>query len=134
MTGNTVVMKPATDTPWIVRLLAECFRDAGLPDGVVNFVTGPGRTLGQALIESPEVDGVTFTGSFDVGMKIFRDFAAGRLCAPDHPGAGRQEPGHRLAQCRPGTGRHRHRALGLWPAGAEMLGLLARLRRRAGLR
>src|SRR3990172_7837457 len=71
VTGNTVVMKPATDTPWIVRLLAECFRDAGLPDGAVNFVTGPGRTLGQALIESPEVAGVTFTGSYDVGMKIF---------------------------------------------------------------
>jgi 1-pyrroline-5-carboxylate dehydrogenase len=82
VTGNTVVMKPATDTPWIVRLLAECFRDAGLPDGVVNFVTGPGRTLGQALIESPEVDGVTFTGSYDVGMKIFRDFANGRYVRP----------------------------------------------------
>jgi 1-pyrroline-5-carboxylate dehydrogenase len=81
-TGNTVVMKPATDTPWIVRLLAECFRDAGLPDGVVNFVTGPGRTLGQALIDSPEVNGVTFTGSLDVGMKIFRDFAAGKWVRP----------------------------------------------------
>lgn len=80
--GNTVVMKPATDTPWIVRLLAECFRDAGFPDGVVNFVTGPGRTLGQALIESPHVDGVTFTGSFDVGMKIFRDFAGGKYVRP----------------------------------------------------
>ena len=82
VTGNTVVMKPATDTPWIVRLLAECFRDAGLPDGAVNFVTGPGRTLGQALIESPEVAGVTFTGSYDVGMKIFQDFAAGRWVRP----------------------------------------------------
>ena len=81
-TGNTVVMKPATDTPWIVRLLADCFRDAGLPDGVCNFVTGPGRTIGQALIESPEVDGVTFTGSYDVGMKIFRDYAAGRYVRP----------------------------------------------------
>lgn len=80
--GNTVVMKPATDTPWVVRLLAECFRDAGLPDGALNFVTGPGRTLGQALIESPEVDGVTFTGSYDVGMGIFRDFAQGRYVRP----------------------------------------------------
>ena len=80
--GNTVVMKPATDTPLVVRLLAECFRDAGLPDGVANYVTGPGRTLGQALIESPEVDGVTFTGSFDVGMKIFRDFANGAYVRP----------------------------------------------------
>lgn len=82
VTGNTVVMKPATDTPWVVRLLVECFRDAGLPDGVVNYVTGPGRTLGQALIESPEVDGVTFTGSYDVGMKIFRDYAQGRYVRP----------------------------------------------------
>ena len=81
-TGNTVVMKPATDTPWTVRLLAECFREAGLPDGVVNFVTGPGRTLGQALIDSPEVDGVTFTGSYDVGMKIYRDFAGGEYPRP----------------------------------------------------
>jgi 1-pyrroline-5-carboxylate dehydrogenase len=49
---------------------------------VANFVTGPGRTLGQALIDSPEVNGVTFTGSFDVGMKIFRDFANGRYVRP----------------------------------------------------
>ncbi|MDX9991223.1 MAG: aldehyde dehydrogenase family protein [Anaerolineales bacterium] len=80
--GNTLVLKPATDTPWIVRLLAECFRDAGLPDGVVNFVTGPGRTLGQALVDSPELDGVTFTGSFDVGMKMYRDFANGKYVRP----------------------------------------------------
>lgn len=82
VSGNTLVMKPATDTPFTVRLLAECFRDAGLPEGVFNYVTGPGRTLGQALIESPEVDGVTFTGSYDVGMKIFRDFAQGRYVRP----------------------------------------------------
>ena len=73
--GNTVVMKPATDTPWTVRLLAECFRDAGLPDGTFNFVTGPGSTLGQALITCNDVDGATFTGSFGVGMGIFRDFS-----------------------------------------------------------
>ncbi len=73
--GNTVVIKPATDTAWIVRLYAECLRDAGFPPGVFNFVTGPGSTLGQALVDSPEVDGATFTGSFDVGMKMYRDFA-----------------------------------------------------------
>jgi 1-pyrroline-5-carboxylate dehydrogenase len=82
VTGNTLVMKPATDTPFTVRLLAECMRDAGLPEGVFNYVTGPGSTLGQALIESPEVDGITFTGSFDVGMKIFRDFAEGEYVRP----------------------------------------------------
>ncbi|MGD8632793.1 MAG: aldehyde dehydrogenase family protein [Anaerolineales bacterium] len=82
VTGNTLVLKPATDTPWTVRLLAECFRDAGLPDGVINFVTGPGSTLGQALIESPEVDGITFTGSYDVGMKIYREFSQGQYPRP----------------------------------------------------
>jgi 1-pyrroline-5-carboxylate dehydrogenase len=73
--GNTVVIKPATDTAWIVRLYAECLRDAGFPDGVVNFVTGPGSTLGQALVDNRDVDGATFTGSFDVGMRMYRDFA-----------------------------------------------------------
>ena len=82
VTGNTLVMKPATDTPFTVRLFAECLRDAGLPAGVFNYVTGPGSTLGQALIESPEVDGVTFTGSFDVGMKIFRDYAQSNYVRP----------------------------------------------------
>ncbi len=82
VTGNTVVIKPATDTPWTVRLLVDCFRDAGLPDGVINYVTGPGSTLGQALIDNPDVDGVTFTGSYDVGMKIYRDFAKFRYVRP----------------------------------------------------
>jgi 1-pyrroline-5-carboxylate dehydrogenase len=80
--GNTVVIKPATDTAWIVRLYAECLRDAGFPDGVVNFVTGPGSTLGQALVDNSDVDGATFTGSFDVGMKLYRSFANGKYVRP----------------------------------------------------
>ncbi len=80
--GNTVVIKPATDTAWIVRLYAECLRDAGFPDGVVNFVTGPGSTLGQALVDSQDVDGATFTGSFDVGMRMYRDFAQRNYVRP----------------------------------------------------
>ena len=75
VTGNTVVIKPATDTAWIVRLFADCLRDAGIPDGVFNFVTGPGSTLGQSLVNNPDIDGVTFTGSYNVGMKMYRDFA-----------------------------------------------------------
>ena len=82
VTGNTVVLKPATDTPWSVRLLSECFNDAGLPEGVFNFVTGPGSTLGQALIDHPDVAGLTFTGSYDVGMGIFRNFAASKYVRP----------------------------------------------------
>lgn len=73
--GNTVVIKPSTDTPWIVRLLVNCFRDAGIPDGVINFVTGPGQTLGQALVRC-DVDGVTFTGSFCTGSAIFHSFSS----------------------------------------------------------
>lgn len=80
--GNTVVMKPATDTPFTSRLLAECFRDAGFPDGVLNYITGPGRTLGQALIDNKDIDGITFTGSFDVGMKIYKSFAEGKYPRP----------------------------------------------------
>jgi len=83
LTGNTVVLKPATDTPWTVRLIADCLQEAGLPDGVFNYGTGPGSTFGQTLIDGPEVDGVTFTGSYDVGMRIFRDMATkGRWVRP----------------------------------------------------
>ncbi len=82
VSGNTLIMKPATDTPWTARLIAECLREAGLPDGVFNYVTGPGSSLGQALIESPEINGITFTGSFDVGMGIYRTFANGRFVRP----------------------------------------------------
>ena len=80
--GNTIVIKPASDTPWTSRFLAECFRDAGIPAGVVNYVTGPGRTLGQALIEHPDVDGITFTGSFPVGMGIYRKSAERKYVRP----------------------------------------------------
>jgi 1-pyrroline-5-carboxylate dehydrogenase len=80
--GNTVVFKPATDTPYTGWLLTTCFRDAGIPNGVFNFVTGPGRSVGQTIIDSPEVDGITFTGSYDVGMHIIRSFAASDLPRP----------------------------------------------------
>ncbi|MBM3122534.1 MAG: aldehyde dehydrogenase family protein [Chloroflexi bacterium] len=80
--GNTVVMKPATNTPWTVRLFAECLRDAGMPEGVFNYVTGPGSSIGQELIDNPEVDGITFTGSYDIGMGILRSFANGRYARP----------------------------------------------------
>ena len=73
--GNTCVLKPATDTPFTGWLLTECFRDAGIPDGVFNFVTGGGRTVGQTLVDNPDVSGITFTGSYDVGMNILREFA-----------------------------------------------------------
>jgi 1-pyrroline-5-carboxylate dehydrogenase len=80
--GNTVVFKPATDTPYTGWLLTTCFRDAGIPDGVFNFVTGGGRTVGQTIIDSPDVDGITFTGSYEIGMHIIRTFAQSQLPRP----------------------------------------------------
>ena len=74
--GNTVVLKPASATPWSARLLALALRDAGVPAGVCNLVTGPGGSLGQALVDHPDVAGVTFTGSRDVGMHVYRSLAA----------------------------------------------------------
>src|SRR5438552_8690261 len=80
--GNTVVFKPASSTPWSGRLLALAMRDAGIPAGVFNYVTGPGTSLGQALISHADVAGATFTGSFDVGMNLYRTFAQGRWPRP----------------------------------------------------
>ena len=73
--GNTVVTKPSAETSWVVRLLAECFREAGFPAGVFNYVTGEDDELGKVLVDHPGVDGVTFTGSHAVGMEIYRKFA-----------------------------------------------------------
>ena len=80
--GNTVVFKPATDTPFSGWLLTEAFRDAGVPAGVFNFVTGGGRTVGQTLVDHPDVAGITFTGSYDVGMNIIRSFSGGKYPRP----------------------------------------------------
>jgi aldehyde dehydrogenase (NAD+) len=72
--GNTVVLKPAETTPLTAMKLAEVIRDAGLPPGVVNIVTGAGDT-GAAIVNHPDVDKVAFTGSTDVGRIIQRELA-----------------------------------------------------------
>ena len=72
--GNTVVFKPASDTALMGAKFAELCNEV-LPKGVVNFVTGPGRTAGQELIDNPGVDGIVFTGSMEVGMNLLRDNA-----------------------------------------------------------
>lgn len=73
--GNTVVFKPASDTPYTGLKLAQVFLDAGLPKGVFNFVTGPGGTVGDELVNSPDVDGITFTGSYEVGFNLYKSFS-----------------------------------------------------------
>src|SRR6266699_3337349 len=69
--GNTIVFKPASDTPWSGLCLYEVLRDAGVPPGVFNFITGPGHTAGNELIANPDLDGFIFTGSKAVGLKIY---------------------------------------------------------------
>lgn len=68
--GNTVVLKPATQTPLSAIVMAEIFRDAGLPDGALQIVTGSGGELSNTLVTHPYVKKVTFTGSGKVGLKI----------------------------------------------------------------
>ncbi|MFC6941520.1 aldehyde dehydrogenase family protein [Salinirubellus sp. GCM10025818] len=67
--GNTVVWKPAEQTPWCGQIIAEMFEDAGIPDGVFNMVQGFGDA-GNAIVEDDRVDTVLFTGSAEVGQKI----------------------------------------------------------------
>ena len=72
--GNTVVLKPSSDAPLMAWKFGEALRDAGVPDGVFNLVTGPGETVGAELEENPAVDGMVFTGSYEVGMKLYKGF------------------------------------------------------------
>jgi aldehyde dehydrogenase (NAD+) len=72
--GNTVVLKPAETTPLTALKLAELFQDAGLPDGVVNIVTGYGQT-GSYIVNHPDIDKIAFTGSTGVGKVIMNAIA-----------------------------------------------------------
>lgn len=74
--GNTVVLKPAEETPLTALRLAEICREAGLPEGVFNVVTGFGETAGAALVRHPGVDKIAFTGSTAVGKEIMKSAAA----------------------------------------------------------
>jgi acyl-CoA reductase-like NAD-dependent aldehyde dehydrogenase len=76
--GNTVVIKPAEDTPLTMLHLAEALHEAGLPPGVFNVVTGDGPTAGQPLVEHPGVRAISFTGSTQVG-KLVNGLAAPQL-------------------------------------------------------
>jgi len=77
-TGNTIVLKPAEQTPLSVLRLGELIQEAGIPDGVVNIIPGYGETAGAALAAHPDVDKIAFTGSTEVG-KLILHAAAGNL-------------------------------------------------------
>ena len=74
--GNTVVIKPASQTPLSVVLLTEAFEEAGLPAGVWNMVTGGGREVGEPMLAHPKIRVISFTGSTEVGRHI------NTVCAP----------------------------------------------------
>ena len=73
--GNALVFKPASATPLSAVKLMEIFEEAGLPPGVLNLVTGPGGQVGNALVESPDVKGISFTGSTEVGTELYAESA-----------------------------------------------------------
>ncbi len=70
--GNTLVFKPAQDTPWTGLRLYQIFREAGVPGDVLHFVSGRGSAIGDALWQHPKVGGVVFTGSREVGTRIYK--------------------------------------------------------------
>lgn len=77
--GNTVVLKPSEQGVYTGLKTCEILWEAGVPAGALHVVTGPGETVGHALVTNPDVDGITFTGSYEVGMEIYRTFTQ------DHP-------------------------------------------------
>jgi 1-pyrroline-5-carboxylate dehydrogenase len=80
VTGNTVVMKPSSDSPTIAYKFFEVLEEVGLPKGVANFLPGPGATVGDVLVTHPRTRYVAFTGSKDVGLRI------NELAAKHQPG------------------------------------------------
>lgn len=75
MAGNSVVYKPAQDTPWTGLMLYECYKAAGVPVGVFHYITGKGSVIGDAFWTHKNVDGIVFTGSKEVGMRMVKEFS-----------------------------------------------------------
>jgi len=74
-TGNTIILKPASNTPVTALILGQLCLEAGIPDGVVNVLTGPGAEIGGYLCEHPDVDKIAFTGETETGRGIIRQSA-----------------------------------------------------------
>jgi aldehyde dehydrogenase (NAD+) len=77
--GNSVIFKPASLTPLCAAQVVQCFVDAGLPDGVLNMVLGPGAALSDAIVDDERIKAISFTGSSAVGKRLYAQ-AAKRLC------------------------------------------------------
>jgi len=74
ITGNAVVLKPTSEAPLTGLMLYRIYRDAGVPKGAMNYVTGPGAEFEEEFTSNPNVAGIAFTGSRDVGMRLYRRF------------------------------------------------------------
>jgi len=75
VTGNTVVLKPSSDSPLIGYKFMEVMQETGIPSGVINYVAGPGGAVGETLVKHPKVRFVSFTGSKEVGIHIYQEAA-----------------------------------------------------------
>ncbi len=97
--GNTIVLKPATQTPFTAIRMAELALEAGLPAGAFNCVPGQGKAAGMALVRHPDVDKIAFTGSTEVGKMVMREAASTvkKLSLE----LGGKSPEYRLCRCRP---------------------------------
>jgi len=74
ITGNTIVFKPSSEAPLIGYRYVEALTESGLPPGVCNYMAGPGSAVGKELVANPDVAGIVFTGSKDVGYASYREF------------------------------------------------------------
>lgn len=75
VTGNTVVFKPSHDTPIIGYFLIQTLREGGVPDDVIHFLAGSGSEVGATITDHPLTQGMVFTGSYEVGMRIYKNFS-----------------------------------------------------------
>lgn len=74
LTGNTIVLKPTSEAPLTGLMLYKVFKDAGIPSGAINYVTGPGANFQKGFASNKDVAGIAFTGSRIVGMRLYYEF------------------------------------------------------------
>jgi len=74
LTGNTIILKPTSEAPLTGLMLYRVFKDAGIPAGAINYVTGPGDNFEKEFVSNRDVAGIAFTGSRDVGMRLYHEF------------------------------------------------------------
>ena len=131
VTGNTVVLKPSSDSPWIAYRSSSCSRKRGMPPGVVNFVSGGGGEVGDPLVQHPRIRFISFTGSKEVGLHINEQAAKHRegqlwIKRVVAEMGGKDAIIVDREYDEPRRGRGRGRRLGVRLPGTEVLGLLAR--------